>query len=154
MRWAIAFWCTLSIATFARGETHEVRTPHFTVVTDAGLDVGKAVAARLESIRVLLEEAFPTENRRYRDHVVVHAVSDEQAMARLLPAMWEDENVRKPDGLFWEGPDKDYIVGFDSMLPVRGPTPPYTTSTFTSSRAPASDGFRCGSTKVSPSFGK
>ena len=110
MRWAIAFWCTLSIATFARGETHEVRTPHFTVVTDAGLDVGKAVAARLESIRVLLEEAFPTENRRYRDHVVVHAVSDEQAMARLLPAMWEDENVRKPDGLFWEGPDKDYIV--------------------------------------------
>ncbi len=71
------------------------------LLTDAGLDVGKAVAARLESIRVLLEEAFPTENRRYRDHVVVHAVSDEQAMARLLPAMWEDENVRKPDGLFW-----------------------------------------------------
>lgn len=23
---------------------------------------------------------------------------------------WEDENVRKPDGLFREGPDKDYIV--------------------------------------------
>ena len=115
--------------------------------------MGKAVAARLESIRVLLEEAFPTENRRYRDHVVVHAVSDEQAMARLLPAMWEDENVRKPDGLFWEGPDKDYIV-VRLDAPSEGPTPPCTTSTFTSSRAPVSDGFRCGSTKVSPSFGK
>ncbi|GMR23899.1 MAG: hypothetical protein BMS9Abin37_2375 [Acidobacteriota bacterium] len=119
MRWAIAVGWALSIATFARGETHEVRTPHFTVVTDAGPETGKTVAARLESIRVLLEEAFASrkgengetgENRKYRNLVVVHAVSDTQAMARLLPAMWEDENVRKPDGLFREGPDKDYIV--------------------------------------------
>ncbi len=109
MRWVMAVGCALSIATFARGETHEVRTPHFTVVTDAGPDIGKTVAAKLESIRVLLEEVFPFDSGA-RKHVVVHAVSDTQAMARLLPALWEDENARKPDGLFREGSEKDYIV--------------------------------------------
>jgi tetratricopeptide (TPR) repeat protein len=108
----IAAGCALSITAFtrgARGETHEVRTPHFTVVTDAGPVIGNTVAARLESIRALLEEVFPSENVSQKP-VVVYAVSDTQAMALLLPALWEDENTRKPDGLFREGPEKDTIV--------------------------------------------
>jgi tetratricopeptide (TPR) repeat protein len=110
MRRALVFTCAMLAASSARGEIHELRTPRFTVLTDAGPDVGKAIARNLEIIRALLEEAFGIEQLGHRDHVVVHAVSSTGAMAELLPGLWENDEIRKPDGLFRKGPDKDYIV--------------------------------------------
>lgn len=110
MRWALAFGCSVLVTASAGAETHAVRTPHFTVVTEAGPEIARAVARNLQSFHVLLEDAFPSSRTTYRDHVVVYAVPDERAMAILLPEMWESDDVRRPDGLFREGPDKDYIV--------------------------------------------
>lgn len=110
MRWGFALGLVLVVAAPGYPETHAVRAPHFTVVTDAGPEAARAVARNLESFRVLLDDAFPAERASHRDRVVVHAVSDASSMALLLPAIWEHENARLPDGIFREGPDKDYVV--------------------------------------------
>lgn len=87
-----------------------MRTRNFTVITDAGKSVGESIARRLEGLLALLEDAFPRDAARHRNPVVVIAASDEAAMARSLPSLWEDPDSRKPDGIFRAGLDKDYIV--------------------------------------------
>ncbi len=80
----------------------EVKTPRFTVVSNAGEGDARKVAKKFEQFRaVLLGITQKTELRGERP-VVVFAAKDERTLQTLLPSYWEQQRA-KPAGIFVAG---------------------------------------------------
>jgi tetratricopeptide (TPR) repeat protein len=95
----------------------EVRSPHFTVLTDGGDKDARRVARELEQIRGALSEVFPGIRLDSGVPLLVLAPHDEEGMKKLAPAIWKQKGA-KPAGFFHHGWDKEFaVVRLDTIQP-------------------------------------
>lgn len=88
----------------------EVRSPHFTVVTDINDRAARDVAWQLEQMRGVLHAAWPWANVDTDRPLLAIAVRGEDAMKQLVPGMWGNFNEGGPATVFVTGQDRHYVA--------------------------------------------
>lgn len=88
----------------------EVRSPHFTVVTDAGGKQGRHVLDQLERMRWVFQKLFPRSNVDPVSPIVVIAVKNQKGFQSLEPEAYLGKDKLSLAGLFQRTPDRNYIL--------------------------------------------
>ena len=89
----------------------EVRSPHFTVITDAGEGRGRHAAGQFERMRWVFQSSLPpSANLDPANPIVVIAVKDRKDMEALEPAAYLAKGQVNLGGLFSRSTDKNYIL--------------------------------------------
>lgn len=88
----------------------EVRSPHFTVASNAGEKEARRVADQFEQVRVLFHAALPNLRVDPAQPVIILAAKNEATMKALLPEDWEVKGHVHPAGLYQPGEAKHYVV--------------------------------------------
>ena len=88
----------------------EVRSPHFSVVTDAGETEGRRIADRFERMRWVLQTMFPKSNVDPVAPILVIAVRNRSEFQRLEPEAYRARGQVQLGGLFLRNTDKNYIL--------------------------------------------
>ena len=88
---------------------HEVRSPHFVVLSDAGEKKAREVAREFEEIREVFRTALTSANADPSMPIVIFAVKNENGLKELLPQYWERDGAR-PGGVFQRAQDKYFIA--------------------------------------------
>ena len=88
----------------------EIRSPHFTVVSNAGDRQARAVAWQFEQIRQVVTKLWPWARTDFDRPVIVFAVKDEASMRSLTPEYWERRNGIRPSSVLVSGPDAHYVT--------------------------------------------
>ena len=87
----------------------ELRSPHFTVVSNTPEEEARRVALEFERVRAWLQRAHTSARFDSREPLVVLAVSDENGLRELLPQFWERKGQR-PVAAYWRGPYRQCIA--------------------------------------------
>jgi tetratricopeptide (TPR) repeat protein len=105
-------WClvTLSLAREKQENWLEVRSAHFTVMTDANEKAGRRIADQFERMRSVFHTAFPKMSIETSAPIVVLATKDDKDFRALEPAAYLAKGQLKLGGLFLRAPDKNYIL--------------------------------------------
>jgi tetratricopeptide (TPR) repeat protein len=110
----IALLCLLvSASAWARDNGSgwiEARSPHFTVVTNAGDRQGRHVLAQFERMRWVFQSSLPGANLDPANPIVVIAVKSQKDMDALEPAVYLAKGQVSLGGLFSRSTDKNYIL--------------------------------------------
>jgi len=108
---------TLALASFlipnrvsAADNWIEVRSPHFTVDTNAGEKEARKIADQFEQIRQMFHAAFATMRVDPGQPIVILAAKNENTMKLFLPEEFEVKGHIHHPGLYQPGEDKDYVV--------------------------------------------
>jgi len=88
----------------------EVRTPHFTVVTNANEKTGRRIADHFERMRSVFHVAFPHLSIDSGSPIIVLAIKDEKDFRTLEPQAYLAKGQLKLGGLFLRAPDKNYVL--------------------------------------------
>lgn len=87
----------------------EARTPHFTIVSDAGERTAREVARKFERLRALVRQVMPDPQLDPRGPVLVFAAAGERTLRQLIPQFWERDG-RRPAAVSWKGAHAYYIA--------------------------------------------
>ena len=98
----------------------EVKSPHFTVVTDAGPGSGRHVAGQFERMRWMFQSTLPEANLDPANPIVVIAVKGQKDMEALEPAAYLGKGQLNLGGLFLRSTERNYIL---VRLDVEGENP-------------------------------
>ena len=88
----------------------ELRSPHFTVVTDTGEKQARHIADQFEHMRWVFQTLFPKANVDPAVPMVVIAVKDRKEFQALEPPAYLSKGQIELAGSFLHGPDKNYIL--------------------------------------------
>jgi tetratricopeptide (TPR) repeat protein len=88
----------------------QLRSPHFTVVTDANEKQARHIAGQFERMRWVFQTLFPKGNVDPAAPIVVIAVKDKKEFQELEPEAYLAKGQIDLTGLFLHGPDKNYIL--------------------------------------------
>jgi TPR repeat protein len=88
----------------------EVRSPHFTVYSDAGEKVAGRVARQFERFRAAIGELWPKTRLDPAIPILIFAARNEGSMKELLPEYWERKDALQPAGIFLRRTRRYYIV--------------------------------------------
>src|ERR1051326_1143626 len=72
----------------------EIKSPYFTVYSNAGEHDGRRVAAQFEEIRALFEQTFPKLRVDSGKPTIVFALKDENSLKLLLPTTARTKMLR------------------------------------------------------------
>jgi tetratricopeptide (TPR) repeat protein len=100
----------LSSAHDKAGTWIEVRSPHFSVVTDGNEKQARHVADQFERMRSVFHVQFPKLQIDPPAPIIVLAVKDEKDFRALEPEAYLAKGQLKLAGLFLPAPDKNYIL--------------------------------------------
>lgn len=100
----------LPVSSLAADNWVEVRSPHFTVVTNAGEKDGRKIVTQFEQIRGMFHAAFSTFNVDPPQAIVILAAKNEATMKTLLPQYYETKGHVHPSGLYLGGLEKNYVI--------------------------------------------
>lgn len=106
---AFAFFLVPS-RTSAADNWIEVRSPHFTVNTNAGEKEARKIADQFEQIRQMFHSAFGALRVDPGQPIIIVAAKNENTMKLFLPEEWEVKGRIHHAGLYQPGEDKDYVV--------------------------------------------
>lgn len=98
----------------------EVRSPNFTVISNAGEKEARTVAGQFEQIRQVFQNAFPKLRVDLGKPVIIFAVKNEDSLKSLLPAFWEVKGHTHPGGLYQPAEEKHFVV---VRTNIEGPNP-------------------------------
>lgn len=98
--------CALPVE--ARETWHEVHSPNFVVVSNAGAERAKDVAARMEQFRFALATLLPSSSLVSEVSTQVYAFRDFDSFESFLPQT--EDGVALASGYFREGPYKNVIA--------------------------------------------
>jgi tetratricopeptide (TPR) repeat protein len=110
------FWLLLILATalaLARQDPEnwvEVRSPHFTVVTDSGEKQGRSVAAQFERMRALFQYMYPDLDFDPESPVIVLAIKSQKVFQTLQPGAYLTKENLELRGWFLGDSGKKYIL--------------------------------------------
>ena len=107
---AALFLAGIDVPAAAQEAWVEVKSPHFTIVSNAGQGRAGDVAWQFEQFRGGIEMAWPWAGVRLDRPVFIIAAKDEATMKALLPAYWERPADSRPGGLLVTSADRHYIV--------------------------------------------
>jgi tetratricopeptide (TPR) repeat protein len=88
----------------------EVKSPHFTVVSNADPRDARQIAWQYEQVRATFLTLWPWARPEAGRPIVVLAARDEATMKALAPSYWERKGGMRPAGVYVQGSDRDYIV--------------------------------------------
>jgi tetratricopeptide (TPR) repeat protein len=88
----------------------EVRSPNFTVITNANEKAGRRVTDQFERMRSVFQSAFPHVSIDNGSPIVVLAIKDEKDFRALEPQTYLAKGQLKLGGLFLSGQDKNYVL--------------------------------------------
>jgi Tfp pilus assembly protein PilF len=88
----------------------EIRSPHFTVITNSNEKQGRRVADQFERMRSVFHVAFPKLQIDPGSPLIVLAIRDERDFKALEPAAYLAKGSLKLGGLFLRAPDKNYVL--------------------------------------------
>jgi len=88
----------------------EVKTPNFTVVSNAGQKRAQQAALRLEQFRAAFEQAFPGFRLNSAEPILVVGAKDEDTMKELLPEYWTNPTGLHPAFVFHSGWEQSVAV--------------------------------------------
>ena len=119
----ILFLILLPAAARAADNWVEVRSPHFTVTSNAGEKDARKIADQFEQIRQMFHTAFANLKVDPPQPIIIIAVKNENTLKLYLPEDWEVKGHVHPAGWYQPGQDKDYVV---LRLDTEGPNPFHT----------------------------
>jgi len=100
-----------SVAARAKQESWlEVRTPHFTVVCNAGEKQARRIADQFERMRAVFQKRFSNARVDAASPIIVIAVKDKRDFQPLEPESYLAKGQLNLAGLFLQAPDKDYVL--------------------------------------------
>src|SRR5580700_6162751 len=88
----------------------EIRSPHFTVLSNAGEKEGRHVAAQFENIRALFHAVFSKARVDPGKPTIVFALRNEDSLKIFLPSYGANPNATKLAGLFLARPDMNFAL--------------------------------------------
>src|SRR6202140_3615660 len=88
----------------------EIRSSHFTVVTNANEKTGRRIADQFERMCSVFHMAFPRMSIDNGSPIIVLAVKDEKDFRALEPQAYLAKGQVKLGGLFLRAPDKNYVL--------------------------------------------
>ncbi len=88
----------------------EVRSPHFTVVSNGSEKQARRVAEHFEQIRAVFLQASPGVRVDPGQPIIILAAKNENTLKALLPEFWERKGHTHPAGLFQPGQEKHYVA--------------------------------------------
>lgn len=88
----------------------EVRSPNFTVISNAGDKEARKVADQFEQFREMFHQSFPTLRVDLSTPLIIFAVKNEDSLKLLLPAYWEVKGRAHPAGFYIGGEDRHYVA--------------------------------------------
>lgn len=95
----LAVMCTFGWGTATLGAADswiEVKSGHFTVISNASDGTARNVAWQFEQIRSVLEATFPWAKLETARPLTVIAVKDENSMRAMAPEYWEQKGGLRP----------------------------------------------------------
>jgi tetratricopeptide (TPR) repeat protein len=98
----------------------EVRSPHFTVLTNAGDKDGRRVATQFERMRTVFHLLMPSASDDAGSPITVLALKDRTSFRTLEPEAYLAKGQLDLAGLFLKAPDKNYVL---LRLDTEGPHP-------------------------------
>jgi len=88
----------------------EVRSQHFTVVTNTNEKTGRRIADQFERMRSVFHVMFPHLSIETGSPIIVLAIRDEKDFRALEPQVYLAKGQLKLGGLFLRAPDKNYVL--------------------------------------------
>jgi Tfp pilus assembly protein PilF len=88
----------------------EVRSQHFTVVTNANEKTGRRIADQFERMRSVFHVMFPHLSIETGSPMIVLAIKDEKDFRALEPQIYLAKGQLKLGGLFLRASDKNYVL--------------------------------------------
>jgi Tfp pilus assembly protein PilF len=102
--------CAPSGVAYGADNWIEVRSPHFTVSSNAGEKEARKIADQFEQIRQMFHASFATLRVDTPEPIVIIAAKNENTMKVFLPEEWETKGHIHHAGLYQAGQDKDYVI--------------------------------------------
>jgi tetratricopeptide (TPR) repeat protein len=87
----------------------EIRSPHFTVFSDAGEKKARRVTHDFEQFHAVIRQFIPSIEAGPSIPTIVFAAKDERTLRFLLPEYWEQKGRAHPSGIFVGGPEENYV---------------------------------------------
>ena len=88
----------------------EVRSPNFTVLSNAGDKEARRIADQFEQFRELLHTTMPQLRTDLGKPLIIFAVKNEDGLKALLPAYWEIKGHTHPAGLYTSGEERHFVA--------------------------------------------
>ena len=88
----------------------EVRSPHFTVITNGNAKQARRVIGQFERIREVFHTALPRLKVDTSAPIIVLAAKDEKTFEALGPEAWKQRGQMKRAGFFLRGPEKNLVL--------------------------------------------
>ncbi len=112
LRWVLALFLTGVVAptAFAKDAWIEVRSPHFTVISNAGDKEARKMADQFEQFREVFHTTFPKWRVDLGKPLIIFAVKNEDSLKALIPVYWEGKGRAHPAGLYIPGEERHYVA--------------------------------------------
>lgn len=88
----------------------EVRSPHFTVISNAGDKEARKIADQFEEFREVFHSSFPKLRVDLGKPLVIFAAKNEDSLKALIPEFWEAKGRAHPSGLYVPGEDRHFVA--------------------------------------------
>jgi tetratricopeptide (TPR) repeat protein len=88
----------------------EVRSDHFTVITDSNEKEARHLAGQFERMRSLFHRLLPSAASDAPSPIIVFALKDKKGFGALEPPAYLQKNALDLAGLFLQTPDQNYIL--------------------------------------------
>ena len=107
---ALCVFGAVPFPSIAKDSWVEVRSPHFTVISNAGEKEARRTADQFEQFREVFHTAFPTLRIDTGRPLIIFAVKNEDSLKALLPAYWETKGHAHPSGIYASGEERDFVA--------------------------------------------
>lgn len=107
---AVSFLASLPQAVISKDAWVEVRSPNFTVISNAGDKEARRVADQFEQFREVFHNTFPKLRVDLGKPLIIFAVRNEDSLKALIPAYWEQKGRMHPQGIYVPGEDRHYVA--------------------------------------------
>jgi len=94
----------------AKDSWTEVRSPHFSVISNAGEKEARRTADQFEQFREVFHSSFPTLRLDLGRPLIIFALKNEDSLKILLPGYWEVKGHAHPAGIYVSGEERDFVA--------------------------------------------
>src|SRR5215470_992961 len=112
--------CSCAAPASAKDSWVEVRSPNFTVLSNAGDKEARRIADQFEQFREVFRATLPQFRVDLGKPLIIFAVKDEDSLKLLLPAFWETKGHVHPAGFYSPGEESHLVAvrtGLEGEIP-------------------------------------
>lgn len=99
-----------AVSASAKESWVEVRSPNFTVLSNAGEKEARRIADQFEQFREVFHATLPQFRVDLGKPLIIFAVKDEDSLKLLLPAFWETKGHVHPAGIYSPGEESHLVA--------------------------------------------